>query len=534
MKNKILSMIAGVACLLSCNDDFLQRNSLTQLSQGSFWASEEDAVNGVNAIYNSYRTLVNDWLKYGMLDDFSDISYQTQATGMTTGVYPANGAMVALPWRTLYAGIYRANTAMQHIPGIDMNDELKQRLIGEAKFLRAFYYFKLWDLYGGVPIYTEPMNYDEAYKPRNTPEEVYELVVEDLTDAISVLPESYPSSDAGRATKWAAVSLRGKAKLYAKKYSEAAVDFKDVIDHSDRDLHPVYAQLFNYKWENNKEIIYDVQYIMETGYGNPSEKYYGNRHTNSVGWQQTAPTPALVNTYEMADGTPFNWSNYTNAQGEPFNPDNEADWDDEASVRKIYENRDARLYQTVIVPWSEFTGKDNQKFIYKWSTTAYSSDPALYRPQFKAIYGWRKFVHEGNENTMPYHSPNNIPVIRFADVLLMYAESKNEAEGPDQSVYDAIDRVRTRASLPGIPAGTKDEVRERIRHERKVEFAGEGVWHSDIRRWKIGVELCNHPIKGFVGNTLRTRAFGEREYLWGIPSMEIDLNPSIQQNPGWD
>ena len=538
MKNKITSIIiASVVCLFSCSDDFLQRDSLTQLSQGSFWANEEDAVNGVNAIYNSYRTLMYNWCLYGFLDDFSDISSQTRAMTMTQGTYPAYGAFISLPWRTLYGGIYRANTALQQIPGIEMKDEkLKARLIGEATFLRAFYYFKLWDLYGGVPIYDEPMAPGDAYKARNSVDDVYRFIEKDLTDAISMLPESYSGNDIGRATKWAAVALRGKAKLYTQQWSEAAADFKDVIDNSDRDLHPVYSQIFNYKWEivegkANKEIIYDVQFIMEVGAGNQCDKIWGNRHANSAGWQQSAPAPALVNEYETIDGQPFSWSNYTNAQGEPFDPDNEADWSDEASVRKIFEDRDPRLHQTVIVPWSEFIGKDNNKFIFKWPTTTESD---CYTPQFTATYGWRKFVHEGNENTLPYHSPNNIPVIRFADVLLMYAEAQNEASGPDQSVYNAINRVRSRVDMPPVPEGTKDEIRERIRHERKVEFPGEGIWYSDIRRWKIGIELCNHTIKGFVGNTQRERAFREREYLWGIPSTDIELNPDLEQNPGWN
>ncbi len=531
MKKRIISIIIVSVYFISCNDNFLQRDSLNQLSEGSFWANETDAIRGVNSIYNPLREFTTNMCNYGMLDDFSDISYQTWATGMTTGNYVANGAFFSSPWGILYKGIYRANTAIQRIPDINMDKGTKDRLIGEAKFLRALFYFKLWDLYGEVPIYDKPINYDEAYKARNSNEEVYQFILDDLTSAISVLPESYSKSDLGRATKWAAMSLRGKAKLYTQKWGEAAIDFKNVIDNSDRDLHPEYYQIFNFNWENNKEVIFDVQYIMVAGYGNRCDVTYGNKASKTGGWQQTVPTSILVDSYEMADGTPFSWSNYKNAKGEPFNPDNADDWNDEASVKEIYKNRDARLHQTILVPWGEFIGKGNKTFIYKWPSKP--SDPECFVPGFKAVYAWKKFVHQGEENSLRYDSPNNIPVIRFADVLLMYAEAKNEESGPDQSVYDAINRVRARVSMPNIAKGTKDEVRERIRHERKVEFPGEGLRYSDIRRWRIGVDLCNHDIKGFIGNTFRKRGFAEREYLWAIPSSEIDLNPKLTQNPGW-
>lgn len=532
MKTKIISIIVAILFFSSCQESFLQRDSLSQLSEGSFWANETDATTGVNAIYNALRELNNNMCLYGMLDDFSDISYQTWATGMTTGQYVAYGSFFSYPWAVLYKGIYRANTAITRIPDIDMNEGTKLRLIGEAKFLRALFYFKLWDYFGGVPIYDKPMNYDEAYKARNTADEVVAFILTDLTDAIECLPGSYSGNDLGRATKWAAMSLRGKTYLYAERWGEAADDFDYVIKNSDRELHPEYYQIFNYKWEGNKEVIFDVQYIKISGFGNTCDYYYGNRNTQVGGIQRTVPTSILVDSYEMADGTPFSWDNFKTIDGQSFNPNNSADWAKEDLVKQIFNKRDPRLQQTILVPWAEFVGKSNNTLIYKWPTKA--SDPKCFIPNFSAVYAWKKFVHQGEDNDDRYNSPNNIPVIRFADVLLMYAEAKNEESGPDQSVYDAINRVRARVSMPAIPQGTQAEVRERIRHERKVEFPGEGLWYSDIRRWRIGVDLCNHVVKGFIGNSLRTRGFAEREYLWAIPSSEIDLNPNLTQNPGWE
>ena len=255
MKNKILSIVIIIISLASCQDDFLQRPSLIQLSEESFWVDADDAVEGVNSIYNAYYQLNNTFTNYGMLDDFSDISYQTWSTGMTTGQYVAYGSFFSGPWGILYKGIYRANTAIKRIPDISMDESLKSRLMGEAKFLRALFYFKLRDYFGGVPIYDTPMNYDEAYKPRNTVEQVDSFIVQDLTDAIDLLPSGYSSGDAGRATKWAAMSLRGKTYLFGQEWEMAAADFDFVIKNSGRDLHPVYEQLFNFKWEDNSEVI---------------------------------------------------------------------------------------------------------------------------------------------------------------------------------------------------------------------------------------------------------------------------------------
>ncbi len=531
MKTKILSLIIAITFLFSCQDSFLQRDSLSQLSEGTFWANEKDATTGVNSIYFAVREFTNYVTPYGMLDDFSDITYQTFSMGMTTGQYVAYGALFGTPWGIFYKGIYRANTAITRIPEIDMDENTKLRLVGEAKFLRAFFYFKLMDYFGGVPIYDQPMSYNEAYKPRNTVDEVAEFILKDLTDAIESLPQSYSAADRGRATKWAAMSLRGKVYLYTKKWDKAAADFDYVIKNSDRDLHPVYSQLFNFNWENNKEVIFDVQYIMVSGYGNRCDIYYGNRNTQTSGWQQTVPSTVLVDSYEMADGTPFDWNNFKIINGQPFNPNLASDWAKSDLVKQIFNNRDPRLQQTVLVPWAEFVGANNKTLTYKLPTVA--TDVDAFKPNFLGVYAWKKFVHQGTENTQRYDSPTNIPLIRFADVLLMYAEAKNELSGPDQSVYDAVNRVRARVSMPKIPSGTQDEVRERIRHERKVEFPGEGLWYSDIRRWKIGVSLCNHVVKGFLGNSLRTRGFAEREYLWAIPSAEIDLNPKLTQNPSW-
>lgn len=531
---KIILVSLTLPTLSSCSD-FLDRNSLVGLSEESFWKSEQDAVMGVNSIYHSNREFTNSIVIYGMMDDFTDISYQSFATGLTTGTFPVNAGFYLTSWGIFYKGIHRANTALNKIPAIAMSEAVKKRSIGEAKFFRAYFYFKLWDLFGGVPLYDTPMNVDEAYKPRSTDKETYEFIVKDLIDAYDALSESYDPSNKGRITKWAALAMRGKAHLWAKEYALAAADFKEVIDKSDRKLLADYHTLFRVAGNNNTEVIFDVQYVAEQGNGIALDRNYGNARGATTGSQRTRPTPELVNAYEMKDGTAFNFNNYKNAKGDIFNPNSIEDWQDEASVRKIFENRDPRMNMSVVVPWSTFVGRAGGTFLYKFPVA--TTDATAYVPVWtNGSYAWRKFVETGSVYTLQDNMPQNFPLIRLADVMLMYAEAKNEELGlPDQSVYGAINAVRKRAGMPDLATGMgKDQMREKIRHERMVELSGEGQRYSDIRRWKIAKTVVDKVwMTDFNGTKIRERGFPDHYYLWPIPQNEIDVNPLLTQNPGW-
>ncbi|MBB4034947.1 hypothetical protein GGR21_000834 [Dysgonomonas hofstadii] len=550
MKNKIILILLSVCLLSSCSDSFLDRNSLSGLSGGDFWTTQENAILGINTLYHSNREYTSGngagitnpavfigIMEYGMLDDFTDISYHSLNIPMVTGTIAPNNVMFLNYWGILYKGIYRANTGLKYIPDIAMDNDIKNRCIGEAKFFRSYFYFKLWDLYGGVPIYDYAMNPDEAYKPRNTEREVYEFIVQDMTDAYALLPEKYESTDVGRATKWAALAMRGKAHLWAKEYAKAAADFKELMEKSDRKLVDDYETLFHVDGNNNSEVILDVQYTTEAGHGIPTGRWWiASAKASPSPGQRSRPTNELVNSYEMIDGTPFDFNNFTNAKGEPFNPNNEEDWNDEASVRKLYENRDPRLQQSIVVPWSTYVGLNNSTYIYRFPET---SDADSYTMVFPNNYAWRKFVEPGTRYlTDLYNVPQNIPLIRLADIMLMYAEAQNEAlASPDQSVYKAVNDIRDRAGMPDLPTGlTKDQMRERIRHERKIELCVEGQRYSDIRRWGIAKELVDKfemkAIRG--GGAIRVKGFGDQYYLWPIPQQEITLNPSLTQNPGWE
>lgn len=338
---------------------------------------------------------------------------------------------------------------------------LRTEALVKPNFFRSYFYFKLWDYFGGVPLYDTPMNVDESYKPRNTEKEVYEFIVKDMTEAYAVLPETYDASNKGRVTKWAALAMRGKAHLWAKEYAKAAADFKELMEKSDRKLLADFHTLFRVAGNNNSEVIFDVQYIAEQGHGIATDRNYGNARGATTGSQRTRPTPKLVNTFEMKDGTPFDFKNYKNAKGGEFNPNSVEDWKDEASVRKLFENRDPRLQQSIVLPWSTFVGKGGATFLYRFPVV--TSDASAYVPVWtNGSYAWRKFVETGSVYVLQDNMPQNFPLVRLADVMLMYAEAKNEELGaPDQSVFDAVNAVRKRAGMPNVSGLNKDQMREK-------------------------------------------------------------------------
>ena len=208
------------------------------------------------------------------------------------------------------------------------------------------------------------------------------------------------------------------------------------------------------------------------------------------------------------------------------------------------ENVDERLHANVIMPGFTFVGKNNQEFMVNWPYSGHVNDepyPA-YRTNWTgvAIFPWRKLVNVGEENQKRWDSPNNIPLIRYADVLLMYAEAANEAYGVSTEVYHAINAVRNRAGLTDLPEGlNKNQMRIEIRRERIKEFAGEGHSFFDVRRWKTAamddpIFGLNHDVLDFRGMKLYTRKFEEKDYLWPIPEQEREINTKLDQNPGWD
>ncbi|MDQ2180127.1 RagB/SusD family nutrient uptake outer membrane protein [Marinifilum sp. D714] len=540
--------IIGLACALlfvlaGCSEDFLERSPSDQVSSTNFFTQEKDLVYAVNAVYASIG--FNSWeTTYGYSTDLLRIENLTDNAldhhSWNAGYRLADGTASAYDWyvehrwRERYRGIQRANRIFEGADGVtDINAEKKARLLAEAKFLRAYFYFDLVYLFGDVPFITNSVTPDEAAESTRTAKQtILDAMVTDLTAAATDLPTSYSSDNLGRATKGAALSLKARILLYQEKWGEAAAAAKEVMDLTVYTIYPSYQEMFTYEGINNSEVIFDLQEMHEKQW-NFTLQNYG---PNSVGgWSSGCPLQSLVDTYECTDGKTIDVSPLFDAN----NP---------------YANRDPRLTHSILYP-----GHD-------WRGGVFNSIPGATYPGKEIIagddltdgtggqwnktatgYNWLKYISEDDiDNGDYWNGAIHFILIRYAEVLLTYAEAKIENDDIDQSVYDAINEVRQRpdVNMPLITTGkSKEELRTIVRRERRVELAFEGLRLLDIRRWKIAENVMPGVPNGLTytdpnsGEEV-TLSWGERtfnpnkHYLWPIPQAEIDIS-HLEQNPGW-
>ncbi|WP_207515285.1 RagB/SusD family nutrient uptake outer membrane protein [Longitalea luteola] len=513
---KSLYILCFVSLLCSCSKKALETTPTDRYTEETFWVSERNAVAALsgcyavmteNGIFGGDATpLWEETVTPNAYNYIDEMGFNAIASGTHTAV---NSLIIYHRWNDAYRGIGRCNTLISKITEISMNDNLRNRMIAEAKFLRALYYTVLETYYGGVPLILDPPDpRAHGSLPRNSREEVVTQILKDIDEAASVLPVTYPAADKGRATKGAALGLKARILLFEasplinttndiNKHTAAVNAAKAVMDlapSAKYDLFPNYRQLLFPANENNPEVVFDVQFKAPELTGNSFDLIGRQFNTN-------APLQDLVTSYDMADGLPADKSPL-------FDPND------------IYKNRDPRFYQTIVFPGDTFMG-NLVTHLAPFTQTGY------------ALKKYTVYDKEPTTNLIGgLQSPTNYVVIRYADILLMYAEARNEAVGPDQSVYDAVNRVRARAQMPDLPAGlSKAEMREAIRKERRIEFAGEGFYYNDIRRWKTAEHVMNATIYDSENNVIQKRTFNPaRDYWWPIPQAERDLNPELTQN----
>lgn len=436
-------------------------------------------------------------------------------------------------WGQRYSAIRKCNHMLVSLAETNFTDEFKNRVAAEVRFLRAYMYSDLVRRYGDVPLIIELQNVnnlEEMQVPRDPVSDIYDFIDAEL-EALGAkdggLPsaQNLPPAELGRVTREAALALGGRAMLYAERYEKSAWFSKQVIDRGIFSLVHDYNALFQSKGGETSEVLFEVLYD-GVNKGHSADFLYMPFSLDNGWGSQTCPTQELVDSYEMLDGTPFDWNNPKHAA----NP---------------YENRDKRLQWSIIVDESVFK---NTVIRTAYRTT---SDGLGMNEGTNTGYILRKFLDE----TMPFEklainylgSSTSWKEIRYAEVLLNYAEAQNEAVGADESVYNAMEVVRQRAGLGGtLPSGLdQTKMRERIRNERKVELAFEGHRFWDIRRWRIAEELLHgkrfHGIKitenGDIKNyevfeitTSPEQVFLPKHYLMPIPFDELAKNPNLGTN----
>jgi hypothetical protein len=525
LKYIILSLILSTGALVSCDNDLLETVPNDRLNVDMFWKTEQDAKLAVNGLYTDLdSTNIITW------DALTDIAHTNQNFDVQAyvelGTYDGTSSKIYGEWKRAYRGIRAASYFLENADKVtSANTALINRLKGEAKVLRAYQYIKLAGFYGDVPLVTSSVTIDESRALVKTPvAEIWDFIDKELNEAAALLPTTYPDTDKGRVTQGAALGLAARANLYAGRYQKAAEEADKVIKLGVYGLYESYEKLFTYAAENNKEVLFDRQFIKDTYPINvfPLLAPYSQKNSQS----SYVPTKALVDMYETLDGKLITDA----ASG--YNP------------ATPYANRDSRLKYSVFLEGDILPSG----IAFKPQPTSGTAD-AIGSTYIASTTGFniKKYIL-AEDYANPVNSGINIILLRYAEILLTYAEAKIELGQIDASVLAAINLVRNGRSdvkQPSVTSISQTELRAIIRRERTVELAFEGQHLFDIRRWKTAEKVIPGPVYGITykdaSGALKTveviavnKTFDvSRHYLWPVPQKERDLNPSLTQNPGW-
>ncbi len=547
-KLSFLLLIFGSILVGSCNKDILDIKPTNFVSDVAVFEDLTLTTQFVTNIYGSLLSgfdrrdagLGSDWsMGMGMLAMATDEAEGPTATtlnNLNAGDLNPSFNYGTEMWFFNYLVIRKCNTLLSRIDGVPGDAALKNRLKAEVQFIRAFCYADLIKAFGGVPLITTEQNVeDDLLVKRNTYKECLDQVVSDCDAAAGVLPLSYPPDQLGRATKGAALSLKGRMLLYyaspinnsgndVSRWQAAATASKAVIDLNTYTLYPNYYRVFLDKAGNN-EVIFASKYQRPNRTQQTAWKLAMSIQAPDVvggAWGGFSPTQNLVDAYEMNNGKPI------------------TDPSSGYSLQTPYANRDSRLDQSILHNGSSWKGVTVETFDGGNAQKSANGD------RTKTGYGLKKLIDEKyvTADQVYQGGDNDWIYIRYAEVLLNYAEAQNEAAGPDAAVYNAINLVRQRAGQPGLSGLSQSDLRARIRNERRVELAFEEHRFWDVRRWKQGAVYFNVPVNkvrvtqsGSAFNynieQLENRVYKENYNLLPIPQTEIDRNPNLTQNPGY-
>ena len=512
-----------VISIYSCEDQFLNVLPQDKITSAIFPQNENDLTLLLNGVYGQLResdVYQGGLYGFGVLDGATPNAYNWGNTAIDLigrgALTSGTGQTLTYIWTKCYGIIFRANYLLEAIDNLDLSDDVKSVYIGETHFLRGLAYAKLVECYGGVPIILSSISTDEAKNiARSSSEETWNQVIADYDIAINNLQVNAPA--VGRATKGSALGMEMRAYLYQKNYNKV-LELASQIDALGKySLFPSYKDLFTLANENNQEVIFDIQYISgENSQGNFNDQYCGTGTGSWTRGSRYVPTQDLVDAYEKIDGSPGKYSESTIDLDNPY-----LGWD-------------PRMEATVVVPGAYILGFRFPNYIYPGGAFNHPGN------RLKQL-SCRKYRIEPLTDVPPsgQSSLNNI-VIRYADMILSKAEAIIETNGDIDEAVALINRIRTErddVKLTPLPTGlTQDEARQKLRHERRIEFALEGLYWADIKRWDIGKDIYPLEIKDQVGSLIETKfPNGYLEYynLLPIPDNERSLNRNLDQNPSW-
>nr|WKN39015.1 RagB/SusD family nutrient uptake outer membrane protein [Tunicatimonas sp. TK19036] len=488
LKNYIIILLLP---LFACSESFLDKDPMSTLTDATFYKTEDDALASLSGVYDAFaknNTMDFLYLIHGYMP-CGDVLAGSQGLANSTYLYNIDINTGGGIWNGTYLVVTRANTTIDMVGEMSIDEELKQRVVAEAKFLRGLAYFNLARYFGGVPLITYMQTASTDFYPSRAPvEDVWAQVKKDFTEAAQVLPVSYESNDLGRATKGAALAMLAKTHLEIAEYEEVVTRSEEVIALNTYELRDEMLDNFSQTENNGSESIFETQHRIDPngGWKDDNDAFWlsaymappgiGTEYAPFGGWGGYSPTPQLLNAYEPGD---------------------------------------ERLKGTFL-----FVGDEHVSgYIMEDSTADYNTE--LY-PAVPAIHKWWR--GPAGDPQKQYDNMN-FPYIRYAELLLNYAEALNEV-GRSADAIGQINIVRNRSELPDLPMDlSKNGVLDAIFQERRVEFVFEySFWRDLIRRDRAAkFALEEHG-----------QVWPEHQRLMPIPQNEMDNNPNLtQQNPGY-
>lgn len=509
----LITLIAVLTFTVNCSEDNLNQVNPNAVTPASFWKTAEDARKG---IFGAYSPFTHIWY-YTRFEIFTsdyrdDVvngfnTSERTAVGYFSGTSDSNATFWV--WSAMYQCVTRANEAIAHVPNIEMDPTERDNILGEAYFIRAFNYFNLLNSWLNVPLITVPIS--EIDEPnlieQAPPADVWAQIESDLQQAQQLLPDSWDSKYVGRVTSGAAIGLLGKVYLYQQKYNEAKSEFSKIMDGRYQ-LMDNYAHNFTEEFENNSESLFEIQLIAD-----------GNG-----GWGADRPGRGKGAAYQpdLAPG------GFTNQNGMRIN-----DWvlDLFMDEKTVNGEVDPRTFTTLFFDsdeTTEYQGKTLSSRTYEGKTYAEAYPNGNTFTFANKYLDWEYNGHSNSQQGGWHGSGNNLRMLRYADVLLMFAEAEFMLNGSSSAALDAINQVRARADMPAFDAITMQDIED----ERVKELTFERTRYFDLLRWGRVVEriVQNPELKSESAGTGAYKP--GREYI-AIPQNEIDGNPNFKQNQGY-
>jgi starch-binding outer membrane protein, SusD/RagB family len=597
-KTVIFLMLLIFASITACTD-ILNVSSQDCIDQTEIWTTEEYADKAVVGIYgvfyNSDLTEIAAGSAGGIMKQGIEAlgfctAYMNTCNLLTNQTPNASDSYISKEWKFGFEGVSRCNDVIANLYKAPLSEGKYKRLLAETKFLRAFFYYRLNELFQGVPIYLEPVTNDECTKTQSSADSVWQVCINDLTDVIDEpnVADNNLTSLYGRPSRGAAYALRGMIYLWQKKYKPALSDFENVEKCGYSLFNGSYKDQFTYANEKNTEMIFPLQYSDAVGYYDNIQKMVGGRD-NLDSWDELQPSYEFVNSFQNADGSDFSWddhftgfSNMTAIVKEMFflrdslksstKSECKAFWADldnrgasslvkkryldvgnEARLKSCYDNRDPRLKQIVVTPYEPYNCQsdwvndakimNNKQLRYPYLNRGTDNGDLWPDKRGSFYYLYRKYNEMTNEiiiNREKCH--NDYPLIRLTDIVLRRAECLI-ALGDLDGAIEQTNRIRVRAGMPALtnggdgPNAVRDsaDMMKRIRYESRIELCLEGVDFFNEVRWgtwndaKFGGGYKNMWGAITNGNWYKN----PDKWPWSCPTKEIQKNLNLKRRDGW-